>query len=424
MAAASAVTPATADRVPYVVETGDTLSELARLYILPEYDWRDLMRVAKVGDPKRLPVRRTLSLPRAWLRWKAEKASFASVRGTVTVLEGNRRVTPVAGTTLSEGAVISTAANSFATLVLADGSRIALPSQSQVTVGRLRRLTINGAMDYRFDLARGRIGTRAAPLKGPSERFRIQTPLAMTSVRGTEFDVGLDAEQRSVGTGVFEGSVAVSAADGSPPVLVPARQGAITDRTGRSQTVELLEAPALQNPGRVQSDELVQFDLIPVPGAAGYRLELASDAGFVDRYREEYAALPQFSIADVPNGNQFVRISALAENGLGGLRQSYAFTRRLASIRAEAEATPDGYRFKWFGAGEGERRYRLQIFKEKIESAPIIDEVGLTRDEAIIRNLPAGTYLWRVAVAQVGADGEIENWTEPEKLVIASPGGG
>lgn len=381
------------------------------------------MRAAGVRDPRQLPVGRPLTIPRAWLRWLPDGTRLASVRGTVQILMRGQKIAPIAGTVLREGTEITTAADSFATLVLSNGSRVALPSQSRVSLVHMRKFVIDGAIDYRFTLNRGRVDARVTPLKDPSGRFNITTPLAMTAVRGTEFAVAYDGERQSMGTEVLAGTVAVSKQDGTLPLIVPKEFGATTDTTGQSKKVKLLAAPDLQDAGRVQVDDLVTFALTPVAGAVGYRIMLATDAGFVDTYREEVSASPHFAIRDVPNGNQFVRIAALADNGLAGLRQSYSFTRRLASIHAEAGATPDGYRFKWFGAGEGERHYRLQIFRNRLESTPIVDEVGLTRSEVTVQGLSAGTYFWRVAVIQISPEGDLENWTEPERLTIAGSGG-
>ena len=396
---------------------------LAERYIVPEHDWRDLQQIWRIRDPRRLRVRTTLVIPRHWLRWVPEKAEVVNARGTVTLRIGDRNAPPAVGTVLREGAEVSTGANSFATLMLSNGSRIALPSQSQVSVVRLRKYLINGAIDYRFNLERGRIDTKATPLTDPSGNVIINTPLAMTAVRGTEYTVAYDSALESTGTGVFEGTVAVSQRDGTHPELVPERFGALTDAQGLSRKVELLAAPELKNPERVQTDDIVTFDLTPVPGALGYHALLAGDAGFVESYDEQQSAAPHFEFRDVPNGNQFVRVSAIGEGNLHGLRQSYSFSRRLASIGAEANETEDGFVFKWFGRGEGERHYRLQIFRDTPEGTPMVDEVGLTSKQATVRNLPAGVYFWRVAVFQSDSEGSVENWTEPEKLMISAPGG-
>ena len=414
-----------ADRpVEYVVESGDTLSELAERYLEPAYDWRDLQQLWHIRDPHRLPVKAKMSIPRRWLRWVPEKAEFASVRGSVTLTVDGRSVSPSVGAVMPEGSRIATGANSFVTLALSDGSRIALPSQSRVRVVRLRKYLINNVIDYRFNLERGRVDTKAAPLTDPSGNVIINTPLAMTAVRGTEYSVFFDPVGALTGTGVIEGAVAVSRRDGSRSQLVAGNFGALTNAQGESRKVELLAAPDLENPERVQTGDRVVFNVTPVVGAQGYHALLAADAGFVESYAEQQTTVPHFEFPDVPNGNQFVRISAIGEGGLRGRRQSYSFSRRLASIGAEVSETEGGFVFRWFGRGEGERRYRIQIFRNAPEGMPIVDDVGLTENEATVRNLPPGVYFWRIALSQTDSEGTIVTWTEPEKLTISNPGGG
>jgi len=181
----------------------------------------------------------------------------------------------------------------------------------------------------------------------------------------------------------------------------------------------LLPAPDLLDPGKVQIKDEVTFSLTPVQGAARYRVVLASDAGFVENYAEQIVEGRDFTLGNVPNGNQFVRVSAIAASGLEGLAQSYSFSRRLASIRAEASQEEDGFRFRWFGAGQGTRRYRFQLMQGAAESRPAVDEVGLSSDQLTLRNLQPGVYYWRVGLLQIDESGEIESWTDPEKLTIA-----
>ena len=424
MLPAAAATPQTPnDVVEYRIKPGDTPSQLAMRYIAPPHGWRDLLRLAGTHNPRTLPTGHTLEIPVDWLRGVSGQANLASYRGNVTVSIGGHATQPKAGMELGEGDEIATAADSFATLALPNGSRVALPSQSRVKVARLRKLVINGAIVYRFELERGRVDTRVTPLKDPSGRYTISTPISMTAVRGTEYAVSYNETAHAAGTEVFSGTVAVSPPGGAQPLLVPKDFGATTDAEGRSEKVELLPAPDLVDPGKAQHDDLVTFDLTPVPGATGYHILLATDAGFVDSYHEQESATPHFDVKDVPDGRQFVRISALAANGLEGQRQSYAFVRQLASIHGAAAATPEGYQFKWFGAGEGKRHYRLRIFPDAPKGTPIVDEVGLTGNELTVDGLPPGVYFWQVATIQTGPDGMSENWTDPERLTIAAPNG-
>lgn len=411
---------ADADVVRYVVKPRDTLYDLTRSFLVPARTWQALLPLSGTHNPRRLPIGRTLAIPRGWLRFTTEDARLASFRGTVSIDVAGKAVAPVAGLTIGEGARIATAANSFATLLLADRSRVTLPSQSRVTVRQMRRILLTGAIEYRIELEQGRLQTNVTPLTDPSGRYRISTPLTMTAVRGTEFRVAYDPAIPTAATEVLAGTVAVSSTGNDQPALVRHSFGAATDAAGRTRTEALLPAPELLDPGKVQRDDMVELHIAPVTGAAAYRIILASDAGFIDSFAEQSAPGRDFALPDIPDGNQFVRVSAIAPDGLEGIGQTYALSRRLASVHAGTVGQDrDGYRFRWFGAGSGERRYRFQIRRDSPDTAPIVDEVGLTADEIMVHRLPPGIYYWRVAVIQSGSGDDIQNWAPPEKLTIA-----
>jgi hypothetical protein len=407
------------ETIRYVVRKSDTLYRLSRSFLVPQKTWQTLLPLSRIRDPRQLPIGRTLTIPRAWLRFQVEPARLASYRGTVSVAINGRNVPPAIGATIGEGARIGTAANSFVTLILADRSQLVIPSQSRVTVRQLRRILLTGAIEYRIDVEDGRVETKVVPLKSPQDRYRIGTPISMTAVRGTEFRVGYGGEQ--AGTEVLGGTVAVSRPDGARERAIERGFGATTDKAGDTRIVPLLPAPDLVEPGRMQTADAVTFRVTDVPGAVRYHVVVASDAGFVENIAEQLSETRDFALTDVPNGTLFVRVSAVAVNGLKGLAQSYSFTRRLASIHAEASQGPDGFRFRWFGAGEGVRRYRFQLMRGTLDSRAIVDQVGLTGDTLTLQRLPPGVYYWRVGLAQTDASGEAESWTDPEKLTIAAP---
>jgi hypothetical protein len=409
-----------ADVVRYVVKPNDTLWVLAQSFIVAPRTWHALLPLSGARAPRRLPIGRTLAIPRSWLSTTPDQARLASFRGSVSIDVGGRSATPAVGMTIGEGAHIVTGANSFMTLILADGSRVTLPSQSGVTIGAMRRLRLTGAIEYRLDLDQGRIQTHVAPLRDPSGRYRIGTPITMTAVRGTEFRVSYDPARGMAATEVLAGTVALSAKGDAEPIPVTHGFGGAVDGAGHTRTETLLPAPDLVDPGKPQRDDAVAFHLAPVAGAAGYRIVLATDAGFVDNYAERIASGGDFTLGDVPDGNQFVRVSAIAADGLEGLAQSYAFVRQLASIHPGA-VSPDGkgYRFRWFGNGNGERHYRFQLLRGSEQDIAIVDEVGLEQEDLLVRRLRPGVYYWRVAVDQSG----IENWTGFEKLTIGAVSG-
>lgn len=419
-APAAAKGPSSRDAVRYTVKPRDTLFELSRAFLVPARTWQTLLPISRARGPRQLPIGRTLDIPRAWLRFTPEQARLASFRGAVSIENGGTRTAPAIGAMLAEGARITTGANGFVTLILADQSRITLPSQSTVRIGLLRRYRLADTIDYRFDLERGRIDTKVTPITSPSGRYHIDTPLTMTAVRGTEFRVHYDDAARASGTEVLEGTVEVTGAQSGKASYVSRGNGATSGTDGEVSLASLLPAPALIDPGKVQSDDQVSFKVTPVPGAIAYRARLATDAGFVDSFAEASSNDGTFTLADVPSGMLFVRVSPIAGNGLEGEAQSYAFRRILASLHGlPVEHIADSYMFRWYGMGEGKRHYRLQVMQGDPNSVPVVDEVGLEREESAVHSLRPGVYFWRVQLTQTDGDGLFQTWTPMDRFVVA-----
>ena len=409
------------DAIEYVIRRGDTLYGLGRSFLVPERRWEALLRLAALRDPKRLPIGRKLRIPRAWLRFNVEPARLASYRGAVSLSIGGKAMAPSVGIVVGEGAEIATAGNSFATLILADRSQVVIPSQSRVRVRELRRILLTGAIDYRIDVEQGRLETKVTPLERPSGRYQIRTPISMTAVRGTEFRVSFEGERRTAATEVLTGTVTFSPPDSATGLTLKRNFGATLDRAGGSRVEELLAAPDLYEPPPLQTKDAVEFRVRKLAGSLRYRAVIASDAGFIDNIAEQFSDDGTFTLADIPNGSLFVRVSAIAASGLEGMAQSYSFQRRLASIHGTVQRWDDGYRFRWTGAGGGVRRYRFQLRRDTSQGPLVVDEVALARDTLTVRRLKAGIYYWRVGLAQL-EDGEVtESWTAPEKLTITDP---
>ena len=168
----------------------------------------------------------------------------------------------------------------------------------------------------------------------------------------------------------------------------------------------------------------MQFVAKPRDAAVGHRVVIASDAGFVDVIAEAQVAGEVIDLPTIPTGRYFAKVTALATDGFEGMPAAYSFKRQLGTLGGSADAGDFGYRFKWFGEGQGQRFYRLQILKDNKTSVPIIDEAGLSTDTVTLSDLPDGIYYWRVGMIQFSddpADPEaIEKWTDFEKLTVAN----
>ncbi|MBU0556704.1 MAG: FecR domain-containing protein [Alphaproteobacteria bacterium] len=414
---ALAQTPATGV-YRYKVKPNDTFSVLTAKYLVAGKNWRALQSLTRVRDPRRLPTGLEIAIPMAWLRYTNEPARLASFRGAVTVDWQNKRLGPSLGMAVAEGASIATGPNSFATLVLADQSKVTLPSQTTIKVLSLRRLIIGGSVDYRFKLEQGKVQTQVSPVAHPYGRYHIDTPTILTAVRGTEYRLSFDAAALAASAEILEGTVQIAPEAGSPTQFVERSKGVVTSE-GALITYDLLPAPGLRDPGKLQTDDTVIFQLDPIPGAARYHAVLAADAGFVETFAETVSEEPTIDLGALPDGTNFLKVSAIASNGLEGQEQSYAFRRVLASIHpGPVDRDNDRFRFRWYGAGAGERRYRFQLVRGEATNIPIVDQVGLVKEEASVMRLRAGTYLWRIGLTQTSSDGPIEVWTPYREFII------
>jgi len=418
-----AAAPPMSGEVRYVVQPGDTLFSLAARYFRRPADYRTVQTLNRVANPYRLSIGTPLRIPRRLLRSEPIRAAVVAFRGDVSILARGRSGAAAIGSAVPEGATLITGAKAFVTVELPDGSRVSLPSNSRVGVGRLRRTILTREVERAFTLQSGRSEWQAAKARGPGDSFRVTTPVATAAVRGTGFRVTYEEERSTVG--VVEGAVAVGDSTPAPGDLVPAGSGIAVAAAGRSAQTPLAPPPELLRPGAVQKEESVSFRARPVPGARGYGFEIATDAGFVDRIAEQIAPMPEASFEALPNGTYFLRASITDANGIQGLADSYSFDRRLNRVGLDAPAA-DGfggrkaYRFRWRSEGEGTAHYRFILARDPEARERLIDQAGLAVQDIAVTDLAPGTYYWQVWSIRVDRGQMVETITPPQKLQIGA----
>jgi hypothetical protein len=403
-----------ADDAPirYTVRKGDNLISLGERYLRNPQSYKIVQQQNRITDPHAIPIGKIITIPRSLLRFRPAKATLISVRGQV--LAG--AATASVGQVLQEGTDISTGASSFATMLLDDGSRISLPSNSDVRILRLRSYVLGGSLDYDFGIAHGGIRSSVVKHKSGDDRYQVRTPKAVSAVRGTDFQSRYVADGGADFVEVIEGGLAVEAGGGASRPL-PAGNGLTVKMGGGVITEALLGPPLLQEPGRTQAEKIVRF-LSDNPG--GVRYTIAADAGFIEQVADTIAPDGKAEFAELPNGNYFVRARAISGNGIQGVPATFAFKRRLNGISASAGRSDEGYSFRWIGEGEGTKRFHFQLFRNATDRIAMVDEAGLSGDRVTLSDLPPGEYFWRVGVVQY-LDGEVGiNWTPLEKLSVSA----
>ncbi|MCG2842789.1 FecR domain-containing protein [Sandaracinobacter sp. RS1-74] len=352
--------------IVYRTRAGDSLQSIAAQWFVRPEDWRRVQALNKIQDPADLPAGTALRLRSSWIKTNPITAELAAFRGTVQVVRGHESRPVMKGMELSEGDIVETGPNGFATLVLPDASQVSLPSSSRIRLARLRQVPMSDSIDRRFTLEQGRSEAKVTPMANPASRFLITTPVAVAAVRGTQFRVTYTPSELKAVTEVTEGKVAVGRFQSIEEVLIRANHGAIATSTSLTRAFELLPAPAVDTPERVQNEKAVTFRLKPVPGAARYLVEIATDKDFVDRVGSVEVDGPTAVFEGVENGEFFVRAFAIDALGLVGQPAQYAFERSYAGSLSDAEdkarerkreelaslGDPDPLDYAWF-EGDG-----------------------------------------------------------------------
>lgn len=404
--------------VSYVTHEGDTLYEIAGRYLRDAGDWAMLSRLNHVPAPRRMPAGIALRLPADRLKQDSESARVIATSGPAEHAFGKNPYTPLtAGTTLGEGDRIRTGHNGFVTLELPDGSHVTVAPDGLLDIDKLRRTVLTGSGDRVLGLRRGEVASEVTHATKKDDRFQIRSPSVVAGVRGTRFKVAYDGDAQTTAVEVLDGAVGVdpAAAGGayapSPGVplqasaqLVKARFGSVTRSGGAiGAPVELLAAPALADPAKVQDGKTVAFDLVPAERAVAYRVQIARDADQLDLIRDLRVSAPHADFGELADGTYFVRIAAIDANGLEGLPQVYGFERRQLGLAASAglRAGSRDYEFRWFvSRSTVETRFRFVLATTADLSHPLVDRTDLTGGEVVVSDLPGGVYYWTIVAEQ------------------------
>lgn len=425
--AAPRTAPRSAETTTYETQAGDSLYSIAARYLSDPGGWKTLARLNHVSAPRRLKPGTVLRVPVALLRQDPLSATVIAANGLVQHAFRNGALLPLGvGAKLVEGDRVQTGKNGFAALELADGSHLVVPPDTWLDLATLRQTALTGATDRIVDLHRGEVNTEVTHATKKDDRFQIRSPSVVAGVRGTQFRVAYDsanAAGASTAVEVLDGAVGVDAATlaqgrrgayavapapGQPLAaseqLVLACHGNVTlaGQTAGSP-IALLDAPALQNAAKVQDDADVAFDIAPLSGARGYRVQIGRDAGLLDLIRDVRSDTPHVAIGALDDGTYFVRISAIDAQGLEGMPAAYAFERRQLALGATAGpiAGSRDFAFRWFvEQGAQNTRFRLVLAATPDLRAPLIDHPDIAAGEAVVRDLPKGVYYWTVIAEQ------------------------
>ncbi len=388
----------------YRIQPGDTLITLTDSWLAAPRTWRDLQKLNRVPDPLRLQPGSTLRMPVAWLRREASVAEAVFARGQVTRLRGSASEALAVGAALQGGDRIKTGAQSSASLRFADGSRLLIPPDSDVTLEQLLVLGRGAIPAVRIGVQQGGADSRVTPNAQRVPLYEVRTPHVNLGVRGTEFRVQIAGAQSRMQ--VLTGAVH---ADGLGPD-VASGQGLLAE--GKALSVApLLPAPDLTGLAPVAERLPLRLSWTGGPaGALTWRAQLYARGDFDRLLLDETVGEPTASWAEareLPDGDYTLRVRAIDARGQEGAAADAPVSLQARPeppfIQAPAPGAVSyngGMALAW-SRNTAAPNVKLQVardagFKDLVLQPTPID--GANYDA----RLPDGVYHWRIASVEAG----------------------
>ncbi|MGN8006110.1 FecR domain-containing protein [Acidovorax sp. 22279] len=435
---AAPAAPQQGDEIAHAVKEGDTLEGLARSYLANPRQWPLLQARNKVVDPKRLQPGSLIFIP-VQLQ-PSESATVQFVQGEVTAqTRGSGTPAPIAtGSKLEEGTELKVGPESFVAVQLADGTVVRVQAQSELQLRQLRRRGRAGSVQSVLEMHKGGVESTVPPSAEPLRRMEIRTPLAVTSVRGTQFSVAL-ADSGQTTASVEHGSVAVQsrrdtdsepgAALKAPTALLAPGQGLAVATDGTVGAPRpLLPAPDTSGmPTTLGDAGLLAFDLPMASGATRYVAQVAQDPAFTQVLRHGSFPDGRLRWKALDDGRYYLAVRALDDAGIAGLPAVQPFTVKTRPVAplyqhpAPGAVVPSGAAELRCTEVPGVRWYRVQVAADAQFTQPLRDEQRLTECRLPMGALPAGSYFWRIASLLALPDGQADQgpFAPPQPFTVA-----
>lgn len=393
-----------ADEWIYTVKPGDNLWNITERHLNSMQYVPALQKLNRISNPYVIPPGKELNIPIAWTKiLHAVSAHVVNVQGVAELLRHGDETKPIqAGMQLRMGDAIKTENDAFVTIEFADQSRLRIQDNTLLQLENMQIYGDHGLVDTLIDVQKGRTENSVPKSSEKATRFRIKTPSAISSVRGTQFRVGLNDETAVTSSEVLTGNVDVSGKKRN--VTVPAGFGTATRQGGAPRPpIRLLPPPDLSESDRYYQSLPLRIKVPLLEGAHAYRAQIARDQAFEDLWSEFTTASLPFRDGNMPDGVYWLRVRGIDRTSIEGHDAIIPF-----GLNARPEipfviaplpggvSTPENQEFKWTANPEADH-YALLVGKDSDFSQPIyfnpeVRDTHLTLTDS----LTPGHYYWRI----------------------------
>jgi len=396
--------PALAEDWVYTVKPGDNLWNITERHLKSMHYVAGLQKLNHIPNPYVIPPGTELKIPIAWTKiLYSASARVIGVQGAAALLRRGEETKPIQeGMQLQIGDAIKTENDAFVTIEFADQSHLRVQDNTLLQLEDMQIYGDHGLVDTLIDVRKGRTENSVPKRSEKATRFRIKTPSAISSVRGTEFRVGTNEETSITNSEVLTGNIEVSGKKRS--VTVPAGFGTATRQGGAPLSpVKLLPPPNLSETARYYQALPLSIKVSPLAGAHAYRAQIARDQTFENLWSEFTTASLPFRDGNMPDGIYWLRVRGIDRLSIEGRDAIISF-----GLNARPEipfviaplpggvSTPEKQEFKWTANPEASH-YALLIGKDGDFSQPIyfnpeVRDTSITLTDSLI----PGHYFWRI----------------------------
>lgn len=412
----------------YTVRPGDNLWDLSKKYLIHTGYHSKLQALNDIQFPKRLPPGQKLRFPVRWLKIQPASVRVFTTQGDAkaTLAKTGNTIPIEEGLELWAGDAIRTGPKASVTLQFADESDFLILPNSYVVLDSISAYGDTGMVDTRLRLPRGRLDGEITPRKGPGTRFEIQTPAAISAVRGTDYRVSMAPETSQSQTEVLSGKVLVEGANTAR--IVPEGFGTFT-KLGQppAPPIRLLPAPDLTKVTPLFDRVPFGFTVPALEKAVAYRLQIAPTRQFQTLIFDRVFDAPQMSASQPrQDGNYVLRVRGIDAQGLEG-KDAYlafeldAFPEPPVLLKPEPDKVVRELKpsFQWSKPTVA-KQYHLQIaknedFDETFIDLPNYSEVGFSTQT----DLAPGQYYWRIAT--IDKADEKGPFSDPQSFTVKPP---
>lgn len=306
------------DDLLYTVKKNDTVWGVCKTYVSDPLCWMKLVEYNQLKNPKYLPPKSIIRIPKAWLIDHPTTALVIAVEGEVNVVREGAQKEEIlrVGDQLSQQDVVK-ALNGTAMIKFADDSRLLLKANSIIRMESLQFYDPSQLVNTRVELLKGRVKAQVEKVTNKNSRYEISTPAAVAAVRGTEFRVAhAKAEEGHVvmRTELLTGALLVSS-DINQQTITAGQAVMAIEGQGVMEPVMLLPRPLMALNESKQLSLPLEIQWQAITEAVSYKVSLITET---NQLWEKETETPSFLLQDLSAGRYELLIRGVDSQGFEG----------------------------------------------------------------------------------------------------------